>query len=233
VRFAGDSIEVLINDPATGEPQSVLLDETHLQGVVRLMSYADVTVALLPLIIDAAFQGNYEPLAAGAEMHIAALQESLGFAMHNSVVCTEDAPWFPAEADADSDGDGDGERASIWYLGTTVVDGLRAICDSWPAGIIDADFKLPVASDRPALLLSGEHDPVTPPAYAESVIAGGLTNSRHIVAARQGHGIASIGCMPRLLRDFVDSADPAAVDTACLELEPPMPFFLSFQGPAP
>jgi hypothetical protein len=39
--------------------------------------------------------------------------------------------------------------------------------------------------------------------------------------------------MPRLLRDFVDSADPAAVDTACLELEPPMPFFLSCQGPAP
>jgi pimeloyl-ACP methyl ester carboxylesterase len=223
-RFAGDSIEVRISDPMTGEPQIVELDESHLQGVVRLMSYADATVALLPLTLDAAYQGNYVPLAAEARLQISALDESLGFAMHNSVVCTEDAPWFPAEADPD---------AALLYLGSTVVDGLRAICESWPAGVIDADFKEAVVSDRPVLVLSGEHDPVTPPAYGEQVIEGGLSHSRHIVGRAQGHSIASVGCVPELMRDFIDSADPAMLETECLEREPPMPFFLNFQGPSP
>jgi pimeloyl-ACP methyl ester carboxylesterase len=223
-RFKGASTEVILNDPVTGEPKSVELDESHLQGVIRLMSYNDTTVALLPLILDAAWQGNYLPLAAQAELQIQSVESSIGFAMHNSVVCTEDAPWFPEDNATD---------ASLLYLGTTVIDGLRAICESWPAGVIDDDFKEPVVSDRPVLLLSGEDDPVTPPSYAERVIRTGLSNARHIVGTAQGHGLASVGCVPRLIRDFVESADAASVDSACLEREPPMPFFLSFQGPEP
>jgi pimeloyl-ACP methyl ester carboxylesterase len=223
-RFDGQKVDVILNDPTTGDPKSVELDESYLQGVVRLMSYSDATVALLPLILDAAYQGNYLPLAAQAEMQIESVAESLGFAMHNSVVCTEDAPWFPAEDDPD---------AALLYLGSTVIDGLRAICESWPRGVIDEDFKTPVVSDRPVLLLSGEHDPVTPPGYAERVIDAGLSNARHVVGRAQGHGLALVGCVPQLMRDFVESADPQSLDTACLEREPPMPFFLSFQGPAP
>jgi pimeloyl-ACP methyl ester carboxylesterase len=223
-RFAGQSIDVIVNDAVTGEPKSIGLDESYLQGVVRLMSYNDLTVALLPLLIEASHLGNYLPLAAQADLQIRALQESLGFAMHNSVVCTEDAPGFPAVNDPE---------AALLYLGTTVIDGLRAICEVWPAGVMDPDFKQPVRSSRPVLLLSGEHDPVTPPAYAEQIIASGLDNARHIVVASRGHGNASTGCMPDLLRDFVETGRTDELDTTCLEREPPMPFFLSFQGPGP
>ena len=222
--FMGRTVEVILNDPVTGQPKSVELDESHLQGVVRLMSYSDATAALLPLVIDQAWQGNYLPLAAQAELQIEAVAESIGFAMHNSVVCTEDAPFFPAVAEPDG---------ALPYLGTTIVDGLRAICENWPAGVIDDDFKLPVTSERPVLLLSGEFDPVTPPAYALRVIESGLRNSLHLVGPAQGHGLATVGCVPRLIARFVDTADPASVDPACLEREPPMPFFLSFQGPEP
>jgi pimeloyl-ACP methyl ester carboxylesterase len=223
-RFAGASIEVVLNDPVTGEPKSIELNETHLQGVVRLMSYNDATVALLPLIIDAADRGNYLPLAGQAELQIQAVEDSLGFAMHNSVVCTEDAPWFPADNEPD---------AALLYLGTTVVDGLRAICESWPAGSIDDDFRQAVVSDRPVLLLSGEHDPVTPPAYAERVIDAGLSNARHLIGRGQGHGQASVGCMPRLMETFIETAGPDSLDPECFAKEPPMPFFLNFQGPGP
>lgn len=223
-RFANESIEVVTNDPLIGAPESVMLGESELLGVVRLMSYRDATAALLPLVIEQASLGNFAPLAAQAELQIQALADSLGFAMHNSVVCTEDAPWFPEEL---------GPDANLPYLGTMVVDGLRAICDAWPAGAIDDDFHEPVVSDRPVLLLSGEHDPVTPPANAERVLASGLTNARHIVGRAQGHGLAIVGCVPELIADFIETADHAALDTACLEREPPMPFFLSFQGPSP
>jgi pimeloyl-ACP methyl ester carboxylesterase len=223
-RFRGQSIDVVVNDPLTGAPKSIGLGESELLGVVRLMSYSDATAALLPLVIEQAWQGNFVPLAGQAELQIRALTESLGFAMHNSVICTEDAPWFPADL---------GPDANLPYLGTMVLDGLEAICDAWPAGVIDDNFHEPVVSDRPVLLLSGENDPVTPPANAERVLAAGLTNARHIVGRAQGHGLALVGCTPELIADFIETADPAAPDAACLEREPPMPFFLSFQGPSP
>jgi pimeloyl-ACP methyl ester carboxylesterase len=91
----------------------------------------------------------------------------------------------------------------------------------------------PIESDRPVLLLSGELDPVTPPEYAERVIAGGLSNARHLVAPGQGHGVAGVGCVPRLISEFLASPTPDALVAECLEDEVPTPFFLGFHGPDP
>ena len=78
-----------------------------------------------------------------------------------------------------------------------------------------------------------ELDPVTPPEYAERSMRSGLTNARHVVAPGQGHGVASIGCVPRLIREFLASPVPAELDTACVAAEVPTPFFLGFHGPGP
>ena len=67
---------------------------------------------------------------------------------------------------------------------------------------------MPLVSDRPTLLLSGDNDPITPPEYAERVIAGGVTNSVHLVAAGQGHGLAGVGCVPRIMRAFLETPTP-------------------------
>src|SRR5690606_2964699 len=109
----------------------------------------------------------------------------------------------------------------------------RRICARWPRGELDEDFKHPLATDRPILLLSGENDPVTPPAYAAEAIAGGFTNAVHLIGEGQGHGLAVVGCAPRLLRVFLENPAPAELDSECLAAEPPAPFFLSVLGPAP
>jgi pimeloyl-ACP methyl ester carboxylesterase len=144
--------------------------------------------------------------------------------MSNSVMCTEDAPYVAAEATGGLD---------ATYLGTQIMDGIGLICARWPVGAIDADFKTPVVSETPVLLLSGEYDPITPPAYAERVQADGLTNSVHLIGRGQGHGLIGIGCVPRIVRSFLDRPAPAELDAACMLREPPMPFFLSLLGPAP
>jgi pimeloyl-ACP methyl ester carboxylesterase len=223
-RLADDSVSVARSDPSTGEARIIEVGEVDLQAVVRLMSYAAPTIALLPLVIDEAHVGNLAPLAGHADILVAALADSLSFPMHNSVVCTEDVPFFAANATRATD---------TTYLGAAIIDGLVSICGAWPVGLRDEDFKMPVASDRPVLLLSGELDPVTPPEYAERAIAGGLTNARHLVARGQGHGIASIGCVPRLMQEFLATAAPAALAAECLESEAPVPFFLGFHGPGP
>jgi pimeloyl-ACP methyl ester carboxylesterase len=150
---------------------------------------------------------------------------TLSLGMHNAVVCTEDLPWVvPGSVD----------RAALeaTYLGTIQYDSLADLCEVWPAGVMDPDLQAPVRSDHPVLLLSGELDPVTPPAWAEEAM-GGLSNSRHIVAPGQGHGAAIRGCLPRLMADFVDGERFEGVDFGCVERLRAPPFLLNFSGPAP
>ena len=87
-------------------------------------------------------------------------------------------------------------------------------------------------SDIPTLLLSGEADPVTPPADAERA-ALKLTRHRHLVLKGEGHGQLGTGCMPRLTAEFLDSAAPDKLDASCLKEHTSEPFFISLTGPAP
>ena len=106
------------------------------------------------------------------------------------------------------------------------------MCSVWPAGIIDDRHRDPVSTNIPVLLLSGEDDPITPPAYAD-LAAVELENALHLTGPRQGHGLAPRGCMPGIIGDFVDSASVANLDTACIDRLHAMPFFLDFSGPSP
>lgn len=196
----------------------------HLRALVRFMSYSGATVSLLPVLLHEAHTGNFAPLVSQARTTLRRLPEAISFPMSNSVVCTEDAPFIGA---------GDTDGLAELYLGTQIVDALRAICSLWPAGKIDDDFRTLVVSDKPALVLSGSNDPITPPDYGERVIAGGLRNSKHLIGRDQGHGMAPIGCTPRLLRTFLENPKPDELDAACLDAEPPNPFFLTLLGPAP
>ncbi len=60
-----------------------------------------------------------------------------------------------------------------------------------------------------------------------------LERARHLIGVHQGHGQAAVGCTPRLIGEFVASADPVGLDAGCLGRSFVMPFFLDFGGPAP
>jgi pimeloyl-ACP methyl ester carboxylesterase len=209
---------------ASDETDPPAISALELRTLVRFMSYSAPTVALLPVLISEAHAGNYAPLAGQARTLLRELPEALSFPMSNSVTCTEDVPYVAAAATGGLD---------ATYLGTAIMDTLAQICERWPVGAIDDDFKAPLVSDAPALLLSGEYDPITPPAYAERVKNAGLANSVHVVGRGQGHGLIGVGCVPRILRSFLEAPTPAELDASCLELEPPTPFFLTLLGPAP
>jgi pimeloyl-ACP methyl ester carboxylesterase len=228
-RFAGlpqlfTEVLARLDVGAADETDPPPISALELRTLVRFMSYSAATVALLPVLISEAHAGNYAPLAGQARTLLRELPESLSFPMSNSVTCTEDVPYVPAAATGGLD---------FTYLGTAIMDGLEQICARWPVGPMDAEFKAAVVSDTPVLLLSGEYDPITPPAYAEQVKAAGLTNSVHVIGRGQGHGLVGIGCVPRVLRSFLETPAPAELDASCLTLEPPTPFFLTLLGPAP
>jgi len=145
--------------------------------------------------------------------------------MQNSVVCSEDVPFFAAGAI-------DRGKLAQTYQGPDQLDALAEVCKLWPRGPVDADLHSALQSDVPILLLSGEADPVTPPRDAER-LAQGLARHRHLVLRGEGHGQLATGCMPKLMAEFLDNPDPPALDATCLERHHPAPFFVDSTGPAP
>lgn len=214
--------EVEIRHPRSNERTTVELDRGAVAQHVRFSSYLPESLALIPLLIHrAAHDEDWGPLAAQVLLSEEGMEGVINYVLHFSVLCSEDAPFIGLE-------DGDPEH----YLGEESSEMIAAMCELWPRGEIAEDFHEPVESDRPGLLLSGELDPVTPPQWGEQA-AQGLTGARHLEVAGKGHGVGHLGCMPRILNDFLEARDPEAPDIECLERMRPTPFFLDFYGPAP
>lgn len=213
-------------DLRSGELKNIQFGAPDLAVLVRLALYNTEHLSTLPPMLKAAYQDrNYSALARMSQMLMEQMDQAMAFAMHNSVVCTEDVPFYrisPAQLEA----------IEQTYLGSDVLEGLRAICDVWPSGYRDANLNEPLQTNTPILLLSGEQDPITPPGYAEQA-AKGLSNSRHLVAKGQGHGVFSIGCMPEVIAQFVETANPKDLHTDCLKPLKAAPVFLNMNSPGP
>jgi len=224
-RLRQGPVAVALPDPVTGEIKSLDVTRNHLVMMTRMLSYSARTASLLPLLIhEAATRGNYGPLAAQALMAGEDLERMIAMGMHNSVVCSEDAPSFAGAV----------ERAALQktYIGPVMVDGMSALCEVWPLGTVDSDFHAPLHSEVPALLLSGEFDPATPPDYGATAAAG-FEHHLHLVIPGQGHGQTNLPCVQRLLRQFIESGSVAGLDASCVADIKPAPFFLTFSGSAP
>jgi pimeloyl-ACP methyl ester carboxylesterase len=224
-QLTSQPLVLTLPDPLTGELLEERFSEMHMAVAIRMLNYSPQTVALIPLLLKEAVNGNPTPMLAQTLMISSSINEALALGMHNAVVCAEDIPFI-------DDPESYRQELEKTFLGTMMLDSLTAICDVWPAGIIDDDFKTPVISDKPVLLLSGEADPITPPSYAEQAMAT-LSNSQHIELIGQGHGQLGNGCVPKLLGEFIANPDSLPLDKSCAELTQPVGFFLDFNGPAP
>jgi pimeloyl-ACP methyl ester carboxylesterase len=185
---------------------------------MRMYAYAPLASSLLPLQLKEASEGRYDGLMAMAKMLDSAMAGQMMFGMQLSVICSEDAYGLKDNPD---------DVATL--LGNQFADYLGAQCQVWPKGAMPADFHAALHTRVPALLMSGEFDPVTPPRYGEEV-AKRLPNARHLIVRGQGHNVIGSGCMPKLLAQFIDTADAKALDAKCLQTVPYTPPFTSFNG---
>jgi pimeloyl-ACP methyl ester carboxylesterase len=225
-QLARGPVSVRLPDPVTAEPREIAFSAGHLALAARLLIYSDETAALLPLAIhEARAKDNLAPLAAQAEMVRRQLEGTMAYGMHNAVVCSEDLPFLDPESV-------DRTALDRSFLGSAMLDALLAMCEVWPRGVVDADLKQPLHSTVPALLMSGEFDPVTPPAWAAAAAAG-FADHAQVVFRGQGHGQLGLVCAQSLMRRFLDAGTAAGLDTGCVDLVEAAPFFLSFNGGAP
>jgi pimeloyl-ACP methyl ester carboxylesterase len=213
-----DSPLVKYRDSQTGQMHEERLRPGHVAGLARMYAYAPLAASILPLLLHEADEGRYEGLMSLSKMLSGTMSDSMMYGMQLSVVCTEDAAGLRVD-----------EAMASSILGNSLVDLMQAQCAVWPHGTMPKDFHAPLATKVPALLLSGELDPVTPPSYAAQV-ARHLPNGRAIVLRGQGHNVIAVGCMPKLFAQFLETADAKSLDIKCLDSLAYTPPFTSFNG---
>jgi pimeloyl-ACP methyl ester carboxylesterase len=213
--------KVSFRDPQTYQSVQRELNEYSLASVVRMFAYTPLTAALLPLSIDAAAHGDVGPLLGQAKLLSGDLSDTMNGGMQLSVICSEDADLLASRPE---------DAHTI--LGTRMIDTLRTACAVWPKGTRPADFHEPLKTNTPALLLSGQYDPVTPPRYGDEV-AKNLPQSRHLVLTGQGHNVINAGCAPQVVKHFIEDLTPKALDATCLDRLKSTPTFIDFNGATP
>ena len=212
--------EIIIPHPLTNKALELTVTRQMILNMVFNTLYVPDLVAALPLSIHAAYADeNYAPLISQAFMVDAGIYDGMFYA----VTCTEDAPLI-SESDA-------AKRSANSVFGNRTID-FAAICAEWPKGQVSPEFRIPVKSDVPVLILSGEADPITPPWHAEKV-AETLSNDLSLTFTGMGHGNLSSRCTTNLFKDFIKSASPEGLDTTCVANIQPPPFFIDFSGPRP
>ena len=213
---------VIIPDPVIGKDREIRMSAETLAVAIRFLTYASETQAMLPILIDEAIAtGSLERLAAQALLVMNGLTDVVARGMELSVICSEDYPLIDTNVDH-----------SDTLLGSIFLTSLETQCDLWPRGEIAQDFRNPVVSDLPVLLLSGERDPVTPPHYADQA-AIHLSNHLNLVARGQSHSVMKHPCFEKITTEFIVTGSTEEVDIACVEKIEASPFFTSLLGPNP
>jgi len=207
-------------DPTTGLASSRVVDRKTVAASLLIALYASDSSALIPVLVAQAEHRDFAGfLAVMAASRAATAKVAQGAFL--SVMCSEDAPNIGRESIL--------AATANTFLGPRPVKDRLEACDAWPksesAPAVDA-----VASNIPALLFSGELDPVTPPSWGDYV-ARRSGNARPVVVPGTGHSTINYGCVPELIGRFLDDPDPARLDVSCLQALHRPRFFVSPSGP--
>ncbi|HEY7188593.1 MAG TPA: alpha/beta fold hydrolase [Vicinamibacterales bacterium] len=209
--------------PRTGVAEEVTVEARIVASILFTALYSPLTASIVPALIDDAEHNDFQALFA-LGLSGGGDDSNMSLGMRFSVLCTEDAGRVSAT---------DVERETVnTVFGSHLLGPQIAACERWPRGTVEPTFYDPVISDVPALVLSGDIDPVTPPTWGEEVVKH-LSHGRHIVMPATGHGVIGTACGLRLIERFIERASSADLDTACVADVRRPPFFVTPAGPEP
>lgn len=213
-RLKAQPATVTVNDPATGAPAQIQLTDAAFIDGLRVLLYSVETGRRIPALLQRARVGDYAPFAETALASGRNLRGGLRIGLLLSVSCPEDlARIDPAEipaATADS------------FVGDYRVRGQLAACSVWARGALPADYAAPFVSSVPALIVSGDLDPVTPPKWGET-LAGYFSEHLHLIGP--GAHVADSDCVTALSRRFFQTGTTKGLDASCAagQTLPPFP----------
>jgi pimeloyl-ACP methyl ester carboxylesterase len=209
-RLLSGPVAIDLKRPGASESVRVELSRDLVGEAIRYMLYQPGAASRIPLFMHLAAQGNFTPLAESAIFYRQQIVATGSNGMYLSVTCAEDLPMIKS---------GEGERnGTNTFLGDYRLQQQRAACALWPRGTVPDNYAEPTRSKVPALILTGQWDPVTPPAYGDTA-ARSLPNSLHVIVPHGGHGFTGLDgmdCIDHLILAFINSGTTKGLDTSCV-----------------
>jgi pimeloyl-ACP methyl ester carboxylesterase len=210
----------------TGEPVDYLpFTGIDVAVIVFQLMYITPVLPVLPAVIGEADQGNYLPLASLASAlfsdQVPRDVPIVSQGMQVAVQCNEDVT-FASAREFVSARDRNRPQAGLAFS-PLFNEAILEVCAAWGLRPLSAAENQAVRSDVPALLISGELDPITPPAFAREA-ARTLSRSTELLIPRGGHtaGVTSPCGRATMVRFF--DAPEQRPDAGCLAQEAPAPF---------
>lgn len=149
------TVSLIVN----GVERMVRLDGNLLIDVLFTGLYNPDVTATMPQMIYDLRQGEYTILRQRLTLYF---ENSTALGMQMAVQCAEEFP-FNAPEEAYAAAQGVQPQIAAFYPAS--IQPLFAACREWMMNPPDPRENMPVVSDLPALILAGEHDPITPPAW--------------------------------------------------------------------
>jgi pimeloyl-ACP methyl ester carboxylesterase len=197
-------------------PVTVEIQRDVFAEKIRNFLYGRDKASQIPLIVHEAANGNFAPFLRQAIGP--SIPDMIADGMYLCVTCAEDVPFIDQAEAAKLNADNP--------FGNYRVVQQTWACGMWPHGDIPGDFREPVRSSVPALIFSGNFDPVTPPQRGDEV-ARRLSNSRHVIVPQAAHGIDGLtdaACIDKIILEFIEKADAKDLDVSCVDRMAPPPF---------
>jgi pimeloyl-ACP methyl ester carboxylesterase len=195
--------------PSDLEKYDVLINGDRLIRSVYDLLYWPDDIADLPKVIYEIAEGDWETFSRKVRFG-QFLHDDLSEGLYYSVECVEEAP-FGSPQDVTAVNAAVKPRLSQAMNNTN----FYKDCAAWDVAPAAAIENQAVVSDIPTLILSGEHDPITPPAWGFSA-AENLSRAQYLVFPGAAHGVlGSSGCTFRVLEAFL-SAPEEPVEASCV-----------------
>jgi pimeloyl-ACP methyl ester carboxylesterase len=210
--------------PRLGTPLDVVVTPSLLAGTLRVLLYSADSAGAIPFLLRRVEEGDWAPLMTAALEVGESSGRTMAIGFTLAVLCNEDVARIdPAEAT---------RLAAGTMVGSTELNGWTSSCSEWPRTELPENFFQLSPSNVPALLLSGELDPIVPPYWGEKAAAL-FPRGRHVVVPGTAHNTSHVGCVPKLIASFLERGNTEGLDIACAGQVARPPLATSFAGREP
>lgn len=200
---------VTVSLSVRGGNYPVLLTGDLLIDVLFVGLYNPAVTASMPKMIYQIQRGEYSILRNRLSLYF---DPSSALGMGTSVQCAEEVPFNSGE---DAFIAAQGVRPDIASFFPKNAQPIFTVCQDWTGIAPDPRENQPVTSDVPTLILAGEFDPITPPAWGR-MTAGHLANSYYYEFPGNGHWVTrSSRCALLIMLAFLDNP-LVPPDASCL-----------------
>ena len=221
-QWEAEPVLVEVPSPGREEPYQKLLNGDGLIDLMFNMLYDTNVIPVLPQLIFQLAQEDYDSPTLQAWLRWLIISDqfrSLG--MWYSVMCGEEAI-FSTEAGV-RERSAESQLALRTYFVDVVVLSDFMVCDGWEAKNAGPIETAPIASEIPSLILAGEFDPITPPAWSQ-LAAETLSPAYYFEFPGVAHGVLlARQCARDITAVFIErpTLEPEAT---CMAELPPLDF---------